>query len=181
MRIHSIGSKVGAKSHFSVRRACMFLYGQWNPNRYLSEHGRTKFLQYGTGCAGECSEVTKSTVPYLLKCLKWLTMSIATYVNAVLVRASRVLCQLCQYPNLSQIYLKSINDISACLLNKVALNYTDHKGIHGLQSNSRNENDYIPVEIVITVVRWEPEMQPHTHKTENQNQHNEPWQIPLKF
>ncbi len=55
-----------AKSHLSVRRACMFHYGQWNPERYLSEHGRMKFLQYGTGCAGECSEVTKSTVPYLL-------------------------------------------------------------------------------------------------------------------
>ncbi len=45
----------------------MFHYGQWNPERYLSEHGRMKFLQYGTGCEGECSEVTKSTVPYLLK------------------------------------------------------------------------------------------------------------------
>ncbi len=29
--------------------------------------GRMKVLQYSTGCAGECSEVTKSTVPYLLK------------------------------------------------------------------------------------------------------------------
>ncbi len=25
-----------------------------------------KFLQYGTGCAGECSEVTESSIPYLL-------------------------------------------------------------------------------------------------------------------
>ncbi len=25
-----------------------------------------KFLQYGTGCAEECSEVTESTIPYLL-------------------------------------------------------------------------------------------------------------------
>ncbi len=46
MRIHSIGFKVGVKSHLSVRRACMFHYHQWNPERYLSEHGRMK---YGTG------------------------------------------------------------------------------------------------------------------------------------
>ncbi len=26
-----------------------------------------KFLQYSTGCAGECSEVTEATAPYLLK------------------------------------------------------------------------------------------------------------------
>ncbi len=26
-----------------------------------------KFQQYGTSCAEECSEVTESTVPYLLK------------------------------------------------------------------------------------------------------------------
>ena len=30
------------------------------------EHGRMKLLQYGTGCAAECSEVTESTIPYLL-------------------------------------------------------------------------------------------------------------------
>ncbi len=36
----------------------------------LSEHGRMKFLQYGTGCVGECSEVTVSTVPYLLNSSK---------------------------------------------------------------------------------------------------------------
>ena len=33
----------------------------------VSEHERMKFLQYGTGCSGECSEVTESTIPYLLK------------------------------------------------------------------------------------------------------------------
>ena len=42
-------------------------YGQWNPESYL---GRMKFLQYGTGCAGECSEVTESTIPHLLKASK---------------------------------------------------------------------------------------------------------------
>ncbi len=67
MRIHRIGFKVSVKSHLSVRGACMFHYGQWNTERYLSDHWRMEFLQYGTGCAGECSEVTKSTVPYLLK------------------------------------------------------------------------------------------------------------------
>ena len=66
MRILSIDFKVGAKSNLIVRMACMLHYGQWKLERYLSEHGRMKFLQYGTGCAGECSEVTKSTVPYVL-------------------------------------------------------------------------------------------------------------------
>ena len=42
-------------------------YDKWNPEIYLSKNGRMKVLQYGTGCAVECSEVTKSTVPYLLK------------------------------------------------------------------------------------------------------------------
>ena len=41
-------------------------YVKWNPESYLSEHGRMKFLQYGTGCTGECSEATEPTVPYLL-------------------------------------------------------------------------------------------------------------------
>ncbi len=49
-------------AHFSNVR-----YGQWNPECYLSELGRMKFLQYGTGCAGKCLEVTESTVPYVLK------------------------------------------------------------------------------------------------------------------
>ncbi len=31
------------------------------------ENGRMKFLQYGTDCAEECSEVTESTVTCLLK------------------------------------------------------------------------------------------------------------------
>ena len=47
MRIHCIGFRAGAKFH-------------------LSEHKRMKYLQYGTGCAEECSDVTESTVPYLL-------------------------------------------------------------------------------------------------------------------
>ena len=40
-------------------------YDQWNPESYLSKHGRMKFLQYDTGCAVECSEVTKSTVYHI--------------------------------------------------------------------------------------------------------------------
>ena len=57
----------------------MFHYGQWNTERYLSGQGRMKFLQYGTGCAGECSEVTKSTVPYLL------SQKYTTHFNTVYV------------------------------------------------------------------------------------------------
>ena len=44
-------------------------YGQWNPESYLSEHGMIEFLQHGTGCADECSEVIEFTVPNLLKLL----------------------------------------------------------------------------------------------------------------
>ncbi len=43
--------------------------GQWDTESYLSEHVRMKFLQYGTGFTGECSEVTESTVTCLLKVL----------------------------------------------------------------------------------------------------------------
>ena len=42
-----------------------------------------KFLQYGTGCAGECSEVTESTVPYLLKVESLNSDSFHTWLNWV--------------------------------------------------------------------------------------------------
>ena len=58
---------VGRQYQSSSCRAANVHYGQWNPESYLSQQGRMKFLQYGTGCAGEGSEVTESTVPYLLK------------------------------------------------------------------------------------------------------------------
>ena len=35
-----------------------------------------KFLQYGTGCAVQCSEVTESTVPYPLKSISAYTRRI---------------------------------------------------------------------------------------------------------
>ncbi len=58
--------------HMAMNQACLSVglgnvhyghYDQWNPESYLPE---MKFLQYGTGCARGCSEVTKITVPYLL-------------------------------------------------------------------------------------------------------------------
>ncbi len=62
MLLQSLTFLAAGSAHFSN-----VYYAQWNPESYLSKHERMKFLQYGTGCAGECSEVTKSTVPYLLK------------------------------------------------------------------------------------------------------------------
>ena len=51
-------------------------YGQWNAESYLPE---MKFLQYRTGCARGCSEVTKTTVPCLFKSADWCGHSCGLY------------------------------------------------------------------------------------------------------
>ncbi len=60
------GSEISPSCQQGLHIFQMSIKANWTQKAIVLNMGGWKFLQYGTGCTGKCSEVTESTVPYLL-------------------------------------------------------------------------------------------------------------------